>query len=94
MMKNCFKWQIAVFAVYGVCCVARVMWRAKGPGPPLETQNMVPTVRGSQGMQKYQGAKVNKDAQKFLHSDKHLRYCDLSHTFDVIIQVPFYWYFA
>jgi len=30
-------------------------------------------VKESQGMHKYQGAKVNKDAQKFLQSDKHLR---------------------
>jgi len=28
------------------------------------TYSMVPTVRGSQGIQKYHGAKVNKDAEK------------------------------
>jgi len=28
---------------------------------------MVPTVRGSRGISKYQGAKVNKDAEKILN---------------------------
>ena len=56
--------RLNIFAKYiCVCIVIRQICRFCSSRMIVPTSIMVPTLRGSQGKSKYQGAKVNKDAE-------------------------------